>query len=139
MFARRRPSLLLHATLLLLAGLTLYPMIFMMLNAARNGTQTGANPFGLPWHPLVENFVRLEKIQRLGMRWIRMNVPFPWDGEVGSLRTDYVRFRETLQVLEPSGLRVMGVSPIPKNWEVRGACPVHKSVTGCGASMTSIE
>lgn len=57
MVARRRSSAL-HAILVILAGLTLYPMAFMLLNAAKSGIETGANPFSVPLHPLWHNFMQ---------------------------------------------------------------------------------
>lgn len=58
MVARRRPAFLLHAILLVLAAVALYPMIFMVLNAAKSGLETGASPFSIPLHPLWQNFVQ---------------------------------------------------------------------------------
>lgn len=45
-----------HAVLLVLLGLTLYPMVFMVLNAFRTGLATDITPFGLPFHPIWQNF-----------------------------------------------------------------------------------
>ena len=45
-----------HAVLLVLLGLTLYPMVFMVLNAFRTGLATDITPFGLPLHPIWQNF-----------------------------------------------------------------------------------
>lgn len=58
MIARRRPALVLHGILLILAALGLYPIIFMMLNAVKTGIQTAASPFSVTTHPLWANFVQ---------------------------------------------------------------------------------
>lgn len=58
MLVHRRPLFVIHALLLILAAIMLYPMIFMILNAVRTGIQTGASPFGLPIHPVWQNFAQ---------------------------------------------------------------------------------
>lgn len=55
MVARRRPPLVLHVILLILAGLGLYPLIFMVLNALKSGIETASSPFSIPLHPLWQN------------------------------------------------------------------------------------
>lgn len=58
MGVRRRPSMLIHAVLLILVGITLYPMSFMLVNAVKSGVQTAASPFTIPSHPLWQNFAQ---------------------------------------------------------------------------------
>ncbi len=58
MVARRRPAFLFHAILLILAAITLYPMVFMVLNAVKTGLQTASSPFSVPTHPAWQNFVQ---------------------------------------------------------------------------------
>ncbi len=56
--ARRRRtagSVAIHGTLIVLGLLTVYPIVFMLCNAVRSGTQTAAAPFGLSWPPLWAN------------------------------------------------------------------------------------
>ncbi len=56
MVQKRVPSISVHVILLVLAGLTLYPMIFMVFNAFKSGVQTAGSPFSFPFHPLWQNF-----------------------------------------------------------------------------------
>ncbi len=72
MVARRRPAIVLHIILLLLAGVSLYPMIFMVVNAAKTGIETGASPFSFPIHPLWQNF--LQAFQATGPAFWRSGV-----------------------------------------------------------------
>lgn len=45
-----------HAMLIVLAALTIYPIVFMIVNALKTGEQTTASPFVWPAHPLWINF-----------------------------------------------------------------------------------
>lgn len=67
----KRPMLVTHIVLLLLAAITLYPMTFMLVNAVKSGLQTTANPFAVSLHPLWGNFVQaFEAIQDAYLRTI---------------------------------------------------------------------
>lgn len=53
----RRPHVALHIILLVLAAIAVYPIVFMLTNALKDGLQTAANPFSFPIHPLWANFM----------------------------------------------------------------------------------
>ncbi len=46
-----------HGVLSILGFVTLYPIIFMVFNALKNGIETAASPFSFPIHPHWNNFV----------------------------------------------------------------------------------
>ncbi len=54
---RRRNNKATHVFLVTLGALTLYPMVFMVVNAMRSGLATATAPFGLPSHLDWMNFV----------------------------------------------------------------------------------
>ncbi len=56
MISKRLPSFGIHAILLFLGALMVYPMTFMLFNAFKSGIQTAASPFSFPSHLLWQNF-----------------------------------------------------------------------------------
>jgi hypothetical protein len=61
---------------------------------------------------------RLDCIREAGLGWVRLDVPFPWRGRMGQSRAEYQSFRERLQAIGAAGLRVMGIAPYPRGWEL---------------------
>ncbi len=49
-------GLWIHMAIIVLAALTIYPIVFMVVNAFKTGAETAASPFALPLHPLFNNF-----------------------------------------------------------------------------------
>lgn len=72
MAGQRRSAFGTHFALLVLAGLTLYPMIFMLFNAFKSGLATAASPFSFPIHPLWQNFIGA--FQAIGSAYWRSGV-----------------------------------------------------------------
>jgi len=57
-------------------------------------------------------------IRAAGLGWVRVDAPFPWRGRIGDLRPEYAAFRARAVELQAAGLRVMGVTPYPRDWQV---------------------
>lgn len=61
---------------------------------------------------------RLHLIRDAGLDWVRTDVPFPWRGRIGEVRPQYAAFRQRVEDVAAAGLRVMGVTPYPRGWEI---------------------
>ena len=55
------------------------------------------------------------QIKKANIRWIRIDIPFPF-GEGGALSAAYLRFRERAESYVREGIRVMAVTPYPRDY-----------------------
>ena len=75
---------------------------------------------------------RLDLIREAGLGWVRADVPFPWHTAMGQLRPEYVAFRERAQTWARAGLRLMGITPYPRGWDVpEAAAPGSPAFLDC--------
>jgi len=59
-----------------------------------------------------ENYAQIKKAN---IRWIRIDIPFPF-GEGGALSDAYLRFKERAESYVLEGIRVMAVTPYPRDY-----------------------
>ena len=63
-----------------------------------------------------------EQIKASGIEWNRCDIPFPFD-ESGNLREEYAHFKEKLQEYVKNGIRIMAVTPYPREFIAHGIDP----------------
>ena len=68
-----------------------------------------------------ENYMRLKDV---GFGWVRVAVPYPYDAS-GNLRDEYGGFKYGLQQYVNKGLKIMAITPVPKDFvNIGGFDPV---------------
>jgi hypothetical protein len=68
-------------------------------------------------HP-TDNF---EQIKNAGIRWIRVDIPYPYRD--GSENPSYTAFKERMKRFVDNGIKVMAVTPFPKDFLANGVDP----------------
>jgi hypothetical protein len=70
---------------------------------------------------------RLDLIREAGMDWVRIDVPFPYPkGQWGQWGEPYLQFRQKCRDYGAKGLRVMCVSPFPRDFARAGIDPASR-------------
>jgi len=83
----------------------------------RNRARAGGFIKGI-CHP-GENY---DQIKGAGLEWIRGDIPFPFDGE-GNIRECYLNYKAKMQRYRDNGVRVMAITPYPKEFITAGIDP----------------
>ncbi|HQH63728.1 MAG TPA: hypothetical protein PLE55_08780 [Clostridiales bacterium] len=60
-----------------------------------------------------------EQIKKANIRWVRIDIPFPY-GEGNTLSGAYLRFKERAESYARQGIRVMAVTPYPRDYIAAG-------------------
>jgi len=63
-----------------------------------------------------------EQIKGAGIEWDRADVPFPFD-ENGNIRQSYVQWKERMRRFVENGIRIMAVTPYPRDYIEFGVDP----------------
>ena len=63
-----------------------------------------------------------EQMKAAGIEWNRCDIPFPFDAS-GNMRDDYVRFKAKLQGYVDNGMKIMAVTPYPREFIAHGIDP----------------
>ena len=63
-----------------------------------------------------------EQIKGAGIEWDRADVPFPFD-EKGNIRQSYVQWKERMRRFVENGIRIMAVTPYPRDYIEFGVDP----------------
>jgi len=63
-----------------------------------------------------------EQIKGAGIEWNRADVPFPFD-EKGNVRQSYVQWKERMGKFVENGIRIMAVTPYPRDYIQYGVDP----------------
>jgi len=69
-------------------------------------------------HPS-ENY---EQVRGAGLEWTRGDIPFPFD-EAGNVREKYLEFKAKMRRYRDNGMRVMAITPYPKEFIAAGIDP----------------
>lgn len=56
-----------------------------------------------------------EQVKDAGIQWIRVDIPFPFEKD-GSIRRSYVQFKQMIQGYVDHGMKVMAVTPYPREY-----------------------
>jgi len=83
----------------------------------RNRAKAGGFIKGI-CHPS-ENY---EQVKGAGLEWTRGDIPFPFD-EKGDIRDKYLDFKAKMQRYRDNGMRVMAITPYPKEFLSAGIDP----------------
>jgi len=63
-----------------------------------------------------------EQMKAAGIEWNRCDIPFPFDAS-GNLREDYINFKKKLQGYIDNGMKIMAVTPYPRQFIEFGVDP----------------
>jgi len=63
-----------------------------------------------------------DQMKAAGIEWNRCDIPFPFDAS-GNVREDYVRFKTKLQGYVDNGMKIMAVTPYPREFIAHGIDP----------------
>ena len=63
-----------------------------------------------------------EQIKAAGIEWNRVDIPFPFD-ESGDIREAYTHFKEKITEYAENGIKIMAVTPYPRDFIEYGADP----------------
>lgn len=66
---------------------------------------------------------RLDLMKQAGVQWLRCDMPFPFEGEVGKASQRFRNFHSQVSAWSREGFRVMGVTPYPRGWQVDAGAP----------------
>jgi len=66
---------------------------------------------------------RLDMIKAAGIDWVRSDVPFPWAGDEGEISDRYKQFCAAAAKWHQAGLKAMGITPYPRDWQVPAGEP----------------
>lgn len=62
----------------------------------------------------------IEQIKNAGIEWVRTDIPFPFNAD-GTLSESYEQYKKTSRNYQEHGIRVMAVTPYPKDYIAYGA------------------
>jgi len=65
---------------------------------------------------------KYDLIKGAGIEWDRCDIPFPFDSE-GNIRESYVNFKKKLQGYADNGMKIMAVTPYPREFIANGIDP----------------
>jgi len=65
-----------------------------------------------------------EQMKGAGIEWNRCDIPFPFDSD-GNVREAYVQFKQKLQHYVDNGIKIMAVTPYPREFIAHGIDPRH--------------
>ena len=61
---------------------------------------------------------RFDLMKQAGVEWLRVDAPFPFEGNMGSVSESFRGFAQRLRDWGRQGFKVMGVTPYPCGWQV---------------------